>query len=446
MKNTGVPIHVDIQDAVDNCTYPSALNFLPPDTFREIVDQPPPAISDITVAFPMRVDYQQLEEMVKIDRCKLFLAKPPPSTVPLDNFTDIQQWAYSLSIDMKQQIVYLCGRAGSGKTEVALKICEHFAGRVQAAAITGKAASLFGAPTVHGMFRWSHYDKSLYGEPPPTSAKKITELQTFYENIDVFVIDEVNAMSAAMLAQLDQTMTKIFNPKLQRTDGTLLPFGGVKVVFLGDPAQLCPVVGEPIYAGDTPILGKPEKAHEAKGKRQVNYHLTAKGQELYRKYLEPNCVVLCRGQRNSGLLQQICDRLRANKLTDKDRSMLMRQTVNFPDYTPDFTLHYDNDSCSSTNWRQLWSECRSSDPPKRLYVCRAMYHTTDHNDQVVNGLAAVPSSKFKFASDVLCISLGCDVRLVKNINVSAGLVNSTTGTVVAVIYDNADAKDLSEGS
>jgi len=57
------------------------------------------------------------------------------------------------------------------------------------------------------------------------------------------------------------------------------------------------------------------------------------------------------------------------------------------------------------------------------------------------------SSKFKFASDVLCVSLGCDVRLVKNINVSAGLVNSTTGTVVAVIYDNADdAKDLSEGS
>jgi len=125
----------------------------------------------------------------------------------------------------------------------------------------------------------------------------------------------------------------------------------------------------------------------------------------------------------------------------------MRQTVNFPDYTPDFSLTYDNDSCSSTNWRQLWSECRSSDPPKRLYVCRATYHTTDHNDQVVNRLAAVPSSKFKFASDVLCVSLGCDVRLVKNINVSAGLVNSTTGTVVAVIYDNADdAKDLSEGS
>jgi len=31
VKNTGVPIHVDTEDAVDNCHYPSALNFLPSD-------------------------------------------------------------------------------------------------------------------------------------------------------------------------------------------------------------------------------------------------------------------------------------------------------------------------------------------------------------------------------------------------------------------------------
>jgi len=38
-----------------------------------------------------------------------------------------------------------------------------------------------------------------------------------------------------------------------------------------------------------------------------SYNVIANGQELYRKYLLPNCVVLCRGQRSSGLLQQICD-------------------------------------------------------------------------------------------------------------------------------------------
>jgi len=34
------------------------------------------------------------------------------------------------------------------------KICEKLKGHIQAAAVTGKAASLMGAPTVHGMFGW----------------------------------------------------------------------------------------------------------------------------------------------------------------------------------------------------------------------------------------------------------------------------------------------------
>ena len=57
---------------------------------------------------------------------------------------------------------------------------------------------------------------------------------------------------------------------------------------------------------------------------------------------------------------------------------------------------------------------------------------------IVDGLSALPATKFNFATDVLCVSIGCDVRLVRNVNVSAGLVNSATGTVVSVIYDNAD--------
>ena len=108
-------------------------------------------------------------------------------------------------------------------------------------------------------------------------------------------------MCAAMLAQLDQTMTKIFNPKLKRIDETLLPFfNGVKMRFLEDPAQLCPVVGKPNYAGDTHMLGKPERVQETKGKRQVNYHLTAKGQELYRKYLDGWSSVLRPRQHSIG--------------------------------------------------------------------------------------------------------------------------------------------------
>ena len=124
-----------------------------------------------------------------------------------------------------------------------------------------------------------------------------------------------------------------------------------------------------------------------------------------------------RGQRSRGLLRQICDWLRNREQTEADRKILMRQRINFPDFISDFPLHYDNESCSTTNWRQLWSHCQSTDLPKQLYISRASCYTTADNHQIVDGLAALPSPKFNCAADVLCIAVGCDVRLVKNINV-----------------------------
>lgn len=46
---------------------------------------------------------------------------------------------------------------------------------------------------------------------------------------------------------------------------------------------------------------------------------------------------------------------------------------------------------------------------------------------------------------MLCISAGCEVRLIKNLDMSAGLANSSLGTIVEVIYDAADMKYLVEG-
>jgi len=59
-------------------------------------------------------------------------------------------------------------------------------------------------------------------------------------------------------------------------------------------------------------------------------------------------------------------------------------------------------------------------------------------------LGTLPAKKFNFAADVLCVAVGCDVRLIKNLDVAAGLINSATGTVMNVIYDNADCGTLLE--
>lgn len=46
-----------------------------------------------------------------------------------------------------------------------------------------------------------------------SNSRQIQQLGTFYEDIDVFVIDEVNAMSASALSQMYETMTAILNPQ-----------------------------------------------------------------------------------------------------------------------------------------------------------------------------------------------------------------------------------------
>lgn len=73
-------------------------------------------------------------------------------------------------------------------------------------------------------------------------------------------------------------MTNVFNPKLQKTAGHILPFGGKKMVFLADPAQLKPVMGEPIYGGGMAGSEKAARVRGARGKQQATYHLTAKCQ------------------------------------------------------------------------------------------------------------------------------------------------------------------------
>jgi len=75
-----------------------------------------------------------------------------------------------------------------------------------------------------------------------------------------------------------------------------------------------------------------------------------------------------------------------------------------------------------------------------MFLCKATYYVTENNQEVIDTLSILPSKAYKFAPDILCVAIGCDVRLVQNINVSARLVNSATGTVTKVIYNNADVQ------
>jgi hypothetical protein len=457
--NENVRLNI-VDDDVD-ADLPSATQFiLPPDIYQEMMaKQSPPELSELHVAYPRQYQWQIKQEAAKRPVDNLFLAEPP-SPDPTIRLSAMQRTSFDLIIRREklkacEQIYYIYGKAGSGKTAVALHLCQYFKGRVQAAAGTGKAASNFNGPTIHGAFCWGINKCSYLSAPEkdreddaasnPISTASEEKLKCLYRNVDVFVFDEINAVGANILGQIDEAMQRLFCERNRRTGKPIpVPFGGKTVIFMGDSAQLRPIGAPGIY--DDHVLSKTSKVSQRTSNKQgVFIGRCQRGQMLYKEILARNVFLFQRGHRNFGLLEEIADRLRNGQQTQDDLGKLMFQRRKYPDFVADRGIHYSNQSASNYNCRRLWKTCQSKMPPKRMYICRASYESTGDNDTVINALSQVPSSKYNFAQDVLCLAEGCEVRLITNLDTSAGLVNSAIGTVVRLVYDDADVNALVNG-
>lgn len=90
----------------------------------------------------------------------------------------------------------------------------------------------------------------------------VQDFKICYQTIQLFFIDEYNALSADVTRIIDELMTLAFNPDRRKSADDLgkmvvPPFGGRRIVFVGDPAQLPPVAGDVIYLGSsTAVLTK----------------------------------------------------------------------------------------------------------------------------------------------------------------------------------------------
>jgi len=117
-----VNVDVDIQPAVNDVSdlseYLTFESFMPPQAFKEIVEQKPLQQLEICVAFPLHCHWQQLQELSTHEKVKRFIASPPPSPVDYNDTTPIKQFAVDLDTNKQQQILFIAGGAGSGKTAV----------------------------------------------------------------------------------------------------------------------------------------------------------------------------------------------------------------------------------------------------------------------------------------------------------------------------------------
>lgn len=136
-------------------------------------------------------------------------------------------------------VMYLTGKAGTGKTVFLKYIVSQFKGNAVVLAPTGVAAINAQGQTIHSFFRFqlTPYppgDARLGKEQIYDQLKLTTEKRKILSNMNLLIIDEVSMVRCDLLDAIDQVL-RVYRHSTK-------PFGGVKVLLIGDVFQLPPVV------------------------------------------------------------------------------------------------------------------------------------------------------------------------------------------------------------
>jgi ATP-dependent DNA helicase PIF1 len=148
-----------------------------------------------------------------------------------------QYWAATLTM-ANPGVTFVTGGAGTGKSRLLSYIAKHsmFADRVRVCAPTGTAALQVGGYTIHSLFGiqvWNGYPKLANPENPRRGGYTPTLRLRVLQALDFLIIDEISMVRADIVDTMDRA--------LRNAKDNDLPFGGIRVLMIGDPFQLPPV-------------------------------------------------------------------------------------------------------------------------------------------------------------------------------------------------------------
>lgn len=153
-------------------------------------------------------------------------------------------------VNQTQQLIFLTGKAGTGKTTLLKYVKENTFKQMAIVAPTGVAAINAGGSTIHSFFQFpftpflptlkesGELDVAKTHLP---SLKYNAQRLNIFRNLELLVIDEVSMVRADLLDQIDVTLRQTRKKWHQ-------PFGGVQVMLIGDMYQLPPVVQQEEWA------------------------------------------------------------------------------------------------------------------------------------------------------------------------------------------------------
>ncbi|MDA9872619.1 AAA family ATPase [Saprospiraceae bacterium] len=245
------------------------------------------------------------------------------------------------------KLVYLTGKAGTGKTTFLKYLNKTTTKNTVILAPTGAAAVNAGGQTIHSFFqiRPSIYvpnDKRLRvsADKDDDDRSTIYEHFRFYKerleiirNLELLILDEVSMIRCDLLDVIDRIL-RVFRRKFDK------PFGGVQVVLIGDTFQLSPIAKPNEWSILSQHYSSPYffSAHIIRDNKPVYIEL----KKIYRQ--------------NEMDFINLLNKIRVNKLDDSDLKLL-NQKYN-PQFVPSknenyITLATHNATVDSTNITRL---------------------------------------------------------------------------------------------
>jgi ATP-dependent DNA helicase PIF1 len=153
--------------------------------------------------------------------------------------SSVEQYLAFLAIEAHEGPVFLTGNAGTGKSTLIKFLVENTVhkGHLAKAAPTGTAAINVGGTTLHRLIQLTVSDWPLEAKPdnPRRGGYTPNTRLKLLQALEMLVIDEISMVRADHLDALDRALR---NAKLNDE-----PFGGIKIVMVGDPYQLEPIQG-----------------------------------------------------------------------------------------------------------------------------------------------------------------------------------------------------------
>ena len=240
-----------------------------------------------------------------------------------------------------------------------------------------------------------------------------TSIKNRIKMTDILVIDEISMMSASVFEKINH-ICQI----LKRSNK---PFGGIQIILTGDFLQL-----ETIFNSTTPL------------NNNSNDNRLIIESELFKKMFSKSTIILQENfrQKNDTKYIDILMRIRKGLQNEHDIKTLQTRLLD-TDNNSLIHLVSSNKKAQSINTRQL-NKIRSDDV---VFECEfSRYGNTETCDLLEKELRSQFSQR---GIDTLKLRKECRVLLIKNLDVSLGLVNGSIGTVkdfinnkVVVEFDN----------